>query len=247
MKPAITCLLSAVLLLGVALPVRADEEPGSSPNLSFGLAGSYGLYNNWQRKEGDMMMKHGFTRGYGGGIIFEKMFNNILGIHSGLWFNQLNLTMSMKQKITSTSINPMSLAYTKMDVTGWTIGIPLSLVTSLNASFFSFQIHAGIKYTHILQSEMTHNNILLMLYKRKMDMISLTYQSQFGFTLGIFFKFRTIAYVDLLFGAEGELYVTKLVKNDTGVTHLFGLTARAGIMFRTNVFPITAPAEQTAL
>ncbi len=247
MKHLIICLLSATLLLGVTLPVRADDEAGPSPNVSFGLAGSYGWFNNWQRKGGDMIMKHDFAPCYGGGLVFEKMFNNILGVHTGLWFNQVDLIMKMKQRITSLSINPMSLGYTKMNVSGWTISFPLSLVTSLNASFFSFQIHAGIKYTHILKSEMTHNNPILSIYRKKMDMMTLVYPSQFGFTLGLFFKFRTVSYVDIFFGGEAELFVTQLIKEDSDVTHLFGLTIQAGLMFRTNIFPIPAPAAQTAL
>lgn len=246
MKHIITCLISAALL-GLALPVRADDEPGPSPNVSFGLAGSYGWYNNWQRKGGDMIMKHEFVPGYGGGFVFEKMFNNILGIHSGLWFNQMNLVMKMKQRITSLTIDPMSLGYTKMSMKGWTISFPLSLVTSLNASIFSFQIHAGIKYTHILKSEMTHNNPMLSIYRKKMDMMSLVYPSQFGFTLGFFFKFRTVSYVDIFFGGEAELYVTQLIKDNSDVAHLFGLTVQAGVMFRTNIFPVSAPVEQTNL
>jgi hypothetical protein len=244
MKHLISCLLSAALLLGLVLPVRADDDTGPAPNASFGFAGSYGWINNWQRKGGDMIMKHDFGPGYGGGIVFEKMFNNVLGIHSGLWFNQIHMTISMKQRITSLNIDPMSLFYTKFENTGWTIGIPLSLITSINASFFSLQIHTGIKYTHIIQSEATHNNPILSLYRKKMDMMPLIYPSQFGFTLGLFFKFRTARYVDIFFGGEGELYVTQMIKDNSDVTHLFSLTVQAGIMFRTNIFPMPAPAEQ---
>jgi len=247
MKHLIISLVTAVLLLGAALPARADDETGPAPNVSFGLAGSCGWYNFWQRKGGDMIIKHEFAPGYGGAFVLEKMFNNIVGIHTGLWFNQIHLVLKMKSRITSLEIDPMLLAYTKMKVEGWTISFPLSLVTSLNASFFSFQIHAGIKYTQILKSKMTHNNQMLSIYSRKMDMMSLVYPSQFGFTLGLFFKFRTVAYVDIFFGGEGELYVTQMIKENSDVSHLFGLTVQAGVMFRTNIFPIPAPAEQAAL
>ncbi|HOT46661.1 MAG TPA: hypothetical protein PLM53_02325 [Spirochaetota bacterium] len=247
MKHLIISLFSAVLLLGAALPARAGDETGPAPTVSFGLAGSYGWYNNWLRKGGDMILKHEFAPGYGGAFVFEKMFNNIAGIHTGLWFNQMNLVMKLKSRITSLSIEPMSLAYTKMKVEGWTFSFPLSLVTSLNASFFSFQIHAGIKYTQIITSRMTHNNQMLSVYRRKMDMMSMIYPSQFGFTLGLFFKFRTVAYVDIFFGGEGELYVTQMIKHNNDVSHLIGLTVQAGVMFRTNIFPMTAPAEQAAL
>jgi hypothetical protein len=245
MKHLIICLLTAALLLGVVLPVRADDKTDPSPNASFGFAGSYGWYNNWQLKPGDMNMKTESAPGYGGAFIFEKMFNNYLGIHGGFWFNQMNMVLLIKGNNNSGSTDPMSLFYTRMDISSWTISFPLSLVTSLNASFFSFQIHTGIKYTQILTSEMTNNNPYLTVFRSHMDMMSLINPTQFGFTLGLFFKFRTPGYVDLFFGAEGELYVTQLIKENNDITHLFALTIQAGIMFRTNVFPI--PAARPAL
>lgn len=244
MKHLIISLVLAVMLPGATLPARAADDPGPAPNVSFGLAGSYGWYNNWQRKGGEMILKHEFAPGYGGAFVFEKMFNNIVGIHTGLWFNQMNLVMKLKSRITSLSIDPMSLAYTRMKIEGWTISFPLSVVTSLNASFFSFQIHAGIRYTQIIKARMTHNNPMLSIYRRSMDMMSMTYPSQFGFTLGLFFKFRTVAYVDIFFGGEGELYVTQMVKQNNDVSHLVGITVQAGVMFRTNVFPFSAAPEQ---
>ncbi|MBP7736641.1 MAG: hypothetical protein KA369_11760 [Spirochaetes bacterium] len=244
---SIRLLVVSLLLLGLALPVRGDDGAESPPNASFGFAGSYGWYRNWERKGGDMIMKYDFTTGYGGGLVFEKMFNNTLGIHSGLWFNNIELIYRLKTPITSANIDLMSLYYTKLNIKGWTISLPLSLVTSLNASIFSFQIHTGIKYTHIVTSEMTHNNPVLKIYKKKMDMLSLINQSQFGITVGLFFRFRTAPFVDLFFGAEGELYVTELLRTNSNLAHLFGLTGQAGMMFRTNIFPIPATAGQASL
>ena len=97
MKHAIICLLSAALLMGVMLPVYAADEAVTPPHISFGAAGSYNWYNGWQRRNGDMHMRNEFSSGYGGGLVFEKMFNNILGINSGLWFNRMSFIMKMKQ------------------------------------------------------------------------------------------------------------------------------------------------------
>ncbi len=238
MKHLIICFFSASLLLGAVLPGRADDGPGPAPNASFGFAGSYGWYNNWQRKPGDMNMKTEFAPGYGGAFIFQKMFNNYLGIHCGFWFNQMNLVFLMKGDNKSNPTDPMSMTYTKLESSGWTISFPLSLVTSLNASFFSFEIHTGIKYTQILTSEINTDNPFIKIFNDNIDMMSSLNTSQFGFTLGFFFKFRTTSYVDLFFGGEGELYVTQLIKENNDVTHLFALTIQAGIMFRTNIFPI---------
>ncbi len=247
MKESCIRLLAVALLLSLALPAQGGDGTEAPPNASFGFAGSYGWYRNWERKGGEMIMKYDFAPGFGGGFLFEKMFNNTLGMHSGLWFNNIELIQRLKTPITSANIDLMSLYYTKLNIKGWTISLPLSLVTSLNASIFSLRIHTGIKYTHIVTSEVTHNNPMLKIYKRKIDMVYMTNQSQFGFTVGLFFRFRTAAYVDLFFGAEAELYVTELLKTNSNLSHLFGLTGQAGMMFRTNIFPITAPAGQASL
>lgn len=240
MKHAITCLLSAALLLGVLLPAKGSDEAGSAPNLAVGIAGSYGWYNAWQRRKGDAHMTNEFSPAYGGGIVFEKMFNNIVGINSGLWFNHMTMSMGMRQPMTSLNFDPMTILTTKMNVTGWSISIPLTLVTSLNASVFSFQFLAGIKYTHIVEAEMKVNNPYII--KKKIDLLPLLNQPQFGFTAGIIFKFRVAQFVDVFFGGTGTLYVTQFIKEGNDISHLFDLSTQSGIMFRTNIFPI--PKEQ---
>jgi hypothetical protein len=161
MKHTITCLITAAVIMGSIQPLLAENEPESQPNASFGLAGSFSYYNAWERKTGQDHTRYEFTPGYGGGIVFEKMFNNILGIHSGLWVNRFNLDMKVKNSLQSLSIDPMAFFYTKLKVSGWSISLPLCLITSLNASFFSFNILAGIKYTHIVETQMKINSPFL--------------------------------------------------------------------------------------
>ena len=189
MKYTIICLTSAAVILGLILPVLAENEPESPPNASFGFAGSFGYYNAWERKKGDSHTRYDFGPGYGGGFIFEKMFNNLLGIHSGLWVNRFNLDMRTKQRFNPFSIDPLAYIPTKLKVSGWSISIPVCLITSLNASFFSFNFLSGIEYTHIVKSEMKLNNPLFS-YKRHLDLLPYLSQPQFGFNLGIILKFR---------------------------------------------------------
>jgi hypothetical protein len=236
MKHSIICLITAACILGPILPVLADNEPESPPNASFGFAGSFSGYNAWERKKGDSHTRYDFAPGYGGGFIFEKMFNNLLGIHSGLWVNRFNLDMKIKNRFNPFSIDPLAFISTKLKISGWSITFPLCLITSINASFFSFNILSGIQYTHMVKSEMKLNNPL-MSYKRHLDLLPYLSQPQFGFNLGIMLKFRVAQFVDLFAGVMGELYVTELVKGNSDFSLLFDLKALAGVMFRTNVFP----------
>ncbi len=238
MKHTITCLIAIAVILGPVLPLSAENEPERQPNASFGLAGSFGYYNAWERKKGDDHMRYEFAPGYGGGFVFEKMFNNIIGIHSGLWVNRSNLDMKVKPSLKSLSIDPLAFIHTKIKASSWYISFPLCLVTSVNASFFSLNILSGIKYSHIVDTHMKLNNPL-MSYRRYIDLLPQINQPQFGFTLGIVLKFRVSLFVDIFAGGIGDLYVTELIKNGNGMFLPFNLTLIAGVMFRTNIFPMS--------
>ena len=238
MKHTFTSLITAAVILGSILPLLAENEPESQPNVSFGFAGSFGYYNSWERKKGQDHTRYDFAPGYGGGFVFEKMFNNYLGIHSGLWVDRFNIDMKMKNSLKSLSIDPMAFISTKLVVSGWSVSIPFCLLTSLNASFFSFNILAGIKYTHIIDTHMKIRNPL-MTYRRYIDLLPYISQPQFGFNLGIVLRFRVARFVDIFTGGIGDLYVTELIKGNDSISLLFDLTVITGVMFRTNIFPMS--------
>lgn len=243
MKLPIISLLSSVLIICTISPARANGGNDTPPNASFGIAGSFGEYSAWERKKGETHMRYGFAPAYGGGLVFEKMFNNLIGIHSGLWFNRFSIDMQMKESWKWTSVDPMSFVPMKMLVTGWSVSVPLSLLISLNASFFSFNILAGIKYTHIVDTDIKLKSFMLT-YRRHFDLLPYINQPQFGFTLGITFKFRVARFIDLFVGGIGGLSVTEFIREGDDVSLLFDLTTTAGVMFRTNLFPI--PADVSA-
>jgi hypothetical protein len=237
MKRAIIILAASLLVMKGALPARAEAPAEPAPNASFGVAGSFNGYNAWERKKGSSHSVYSFTPGYGGSLVFEKMFNNILGIQSGLWFNRIGADITMKQPVNMLVFDPTSLVPMKLTIRGWSITFPLSLLVSLNASFFSLNILAGIQYTHIVQNEVELSGTASA-YRKRLDLLPYFSQPQFGFNAGIIFKFRITRYIDLFTGGTGKLYVTELIRENDDVALLFDLGAVAGILFRTNLFPI---------
>jgi hypothetical protein len=231
--------LSAAVIVSCFLnQARAQETSEKPPNLSFGIAGSYGYYSGWVRNKGSEDLHYSPAPGYGGGVVVEKMFNNILGVQSGLWFNRFSIDLKMRQKPDPFSINSITgLIPIKLSINAWSLSVPLSLITSLNASIFSFNILAGIKYTEIVESRVRIDNPLLS-YKKNFDLVPYLNHPQFGFTLGFNFKFRITEFVDLFFGGMGELYVTELIRGNSDITSLYAISALSGVMFRTNVFPM---------
>jgi hypothetical protein len=240
MKYSIISLVTAALfILSWAPPARADETTEEPPNVSFGIAGSFSGHGYWERKRDDQHAWARLAPGYGGGFVFEKMFNNLIGIHTGLWFNRINSDIRMKQRLTDlTNISIMNALPFKLVGKGWSLSFPLSLLLSLNASVFSFNILGGIKYTHILESSLKPDNRMFT-YKRTFDLLPHMNQPQFGFSLGLHFKFRITRFTDLFFGCNGDLYVTDFMKDRSGILLPYTLSVLSGVLFRTNIFPIS--------
>jgi hypothetical protein len=231
-------LSAAAIALCFLTHASAQETSEKPPNLSFGIAGSYGYYNGWVRSKGSEYLRYHPEPGYSGGVVVEKMFNNILGVHAGLWFNRFSIDLTMRQKPDPISLNSTTgLIPLKLSFNAWSLSVPLSLITSLNASIFSFNILTGIKYTEIVESRLRIKNPLLY-YKRNFDLVPYLNDPQFGFTVGFNFKFRITEFIDLFFGATGELYLTELISGSSDITSLYAVSALSGVMFRTNVFPI---------
>jgi hypothetical protein len=239
MKLLIVSLMAAYLIaLGEFHPVQADDTTENPPNASFGVAGSFNAFSAWERKKGDQYTGYNLAPGYGGGVIYEKMYNNLLGIHSGLWFNRLSLNIRMKQPLDPFAYNfPLNLLPMKLTVHGWSVSVPLSLIVSFNTSIFSFNILGGIKYTHIVESLGRPDNRVLS-YKRNLDIMPYINQPQFGFTIGFNLKFRIATFIDLFLGCMGNLYVTALIKGRNDTSLLYDINAVSGVMFRTNIFPM---------
>jgi len=239
MKLLIVSLMSAFLIaFGELHPVQADDTTEKPPNVSFGVAGSFNAFSAWERKKGDQYTGFHLSPGYGGGFIYEKMYNNLLGIYSGIWFNRLSLNIRMKQPLDPLAYNfPLNLLPMKLTVHGLSVSFPLSLIVSLNTSNFSFNILGGIKYTHIVESLGRPDNTALS-YKKNIDILPYLNQPQFGFTLGINLKFRIATFIDLFLGCMGNLYVTSLIKGRNDTALLYDISAVSGVMFRTNIFPM---------
>ncbi len=241
MKGLIISLISAAMVVSCGMHrLFAEEASDKQPNVSFGAAGSFNESSVWERKKGSQHFAYRFAPGYGGGVVFEKMFNNLIGINSGIWFNRVNLDTRIKQNLDPASLNnlsPLNFVAMKITISGWTVSVPLSLIVSLNTRIFSFNILGGIVYTHIVESDIRPDN-LMMQYKRSYNLLPLLNQPQFGFSLGVNFKFRVALFVDVFLGCTGNLYVTELFRGNNDIPLLYTINTFSGVMFRTNLFPI---------
>ena len=141
MKIPALLFLTVLLTASSIRSARADGDiTGTPPNAAFGFAVTASANNAWERKKGESHSRYKFAPGYGGGIVFEKMFNNTVGLQSGIWVNRIGIDITMTQPVNPLNITPNSLVSSllamKFKVDSWSIAVPLTLVTSINASFF---------------------------------------------------------------------------------------------------------------
>lgn len=197
-------------------------EKTNSPNISLGFGITGGYSSAWQHT-GDGEWGIGYN--YGGGIIVEKMFTNLLGIHSGLWFTE--------------SRDELKMDGVKMDTILRTLTFPLYLIVSVNKGIFSLNYLVGINVSQIIDCYIYNNE--KSTENKSAYVLNYISPYQLGIATGLNLKFRVSKHVDYFLGIIGEFYGTNFWRtndhwNDYG--HIYNARMQMGVLFRTNIFPI---------
>jgi len=207
---------------------KISDDRFSSRNVSFGFIGTFGAADILSIDSDVKTVEPGPT--VGGGFVFEKMFSNHFGIHSGLLYRY------MEFDITADVSMPDPLEAT------WsfhTISIPVLMILSANTENFSFNLLFGLTYMNIFQSEIENRSSVI--YDMEVQKaLSYTNPHQVTATGGINLKFRVTKFTDFFIGALADFHPTNLFRSGGGDDHLSIYSGRvmAGYMFRTDIFPI---------
>lgn len=166
------------------------------------------------------------------GLIFEKMFTNRLGIHSGFWFmhGRINFTSP------ADGTGGFSTSDAYVDIS--TLVIPADLIVSFNAGFFSFNLLTGLSFEQIIQSRMKVND--WPADPKDNDFLLEMNYFQIGLDIGFNLKFRVGRFTDLFLGAKGQMMLLPIMKDDNGGDNdnfSYNVQAFAGVMFRMSLFP----------
>ena len=222
MKKAIILLfICAALYLPSA--VMADE-PQPDSNVSFGFVLTGGYTSIWQRIGSENDWGWGYLAG--GGFVFEKMFTNRLGIHTGLSY-----IYSMTNLDPGDDIHAQATMHSLM--------APLYLIVSANRGIFSFNFLTGLDILVITDCSMHGDSD--MLPNKTAAVTQYLCPAQFGLAAGFNFKFRVAHYVDYYFGFIGDFYVSSLERRHEGYDsygHIYDGRLMTGVLFRTNLFPM---------
>ncbi len=228
------CFLAVAAILTSASLAYAEDtaiKKPNDPNISFGLGGSAGIFNA-AASTGSNRYKPDF--GYGWGLIVETMFTNTIGLHTGLWYQQINILMEMKSTTTGNT--------NELTSTANTLSVPLTLIASFNKGIFSFNFLPGIVFMYLIDDTIKSKDPTPS-GSSTADVTRYMGHAQFGFCVGMNFKFRVARYFDIFVGFMTDFYVTDLITEDNHdnsnrYDHLYGTKLLMGFLFRTNLYPM---------
>ena len=185
---------------------------------SFGFGSNVGFYNALV-VEGDVEWEPGL--GYGVDLIFEKMFSNNFGFHSGLSFIKAESEFKMTK-------------FNKNYKFSWyQIQLPILFFTSFNAEKVSFELLYGFKIAQTVQASLTDK----VTNKDFETLYNISYLN-YGVTLGLNIKFRISKFNDFYIGISSDFFPHNLVKSDDySKSYSYNSRLNAGFLFRTELFP----------
>ncbi len=207
-----------MLLFAVIEPAHAIVD-------AFGIQGSYG-YVNAHGTETDIDWKPGPV--FSVGITAERMFSKRFGIQSGLIFSD--------NKIDLSSFNAGE-TYIFDNSHFMMLSLPVLIVNSFNAGWFSFCLQYGLTPGYMLINEFNFTDTSTQTEGVHENTHDLWY-FQLAATAGITFRFRVGRFTDFYTGIMGNYHLTEIVRNAEGEnSRFYSALVTAGFMFRTDVFP----------
>jgi len=217
---ALIILLAAVLL---ASPLAARDS--EAPNASFGFAFQVGMFDVNQRTGSGAWEN---TLGYGGRLIVEYMFTDILGIHSGIGFtyNELSYRNFISDKPSYIRIYSVSME------------IPLCLVTAINTGPCTIEFLTGLSFaqTLSLRGHMKGTDSSGTYVNLTGNLLPYINSSNLGATAGVQFRFPISSSTDVFIGGIATYFFTDLFSDMNGqIANAYDLRASAGILFRTGL------------
>ncbi len=222
-------LIITFLMLSVSLYASdINKDAPVNRNFSFGFTGTAGLSELFSRDSDVETDNPGLTAG--GGLVFEKMFTNNLGLHSGIIYRYIENDITAGD-----TLNPFEASWSFHTLT-----IPFLMIISANMENYSFNLLAGFSYINIFDSTIK-NQSSLVYDMDSQKALSVINPHQAAITAGINMKLQLTKFSDAFIGIIGDFHPTSLFRSDhkdNEDLHIYGGRIMTGIMFRTDIFPI---------
>lgn len=197
--------------------LRAEQAPTSSMRASFG-AGVSGGYS-------DVVISGSTSETwspgpvYGGGIIFEWMWNEYFGLHSGVWFYRLS------QELEFEGSTDITKAYSNI------LTLPVYLIAAQQWGRFGISLLAGCDFGYIWDTELNNESSE---NPKRADITHYMNKNQFAVSAGLDFRFGIGRFTYLFVGGMASFYCTNFIDgDDRSDIRLYTFTAHSGILLRT--------------
>ncbi len=218
-------LTGIILLIGVTLAASdLNDNNNRSRNIAFGFTGTAGINGLHPRKSDIKSDNPGLTAG--GGLVFEKMFTNRLGFHSGVVYRYI------ESDLKDDAVNLLDASWSFHTIT-----IPFLMIISGETESGSINLLAGFSYINIFDSTLKNRDP----YTASGKALSEINPHQVAATVGINMKLQVTKFSDFFAGIIVDFHPTNLFRTDHGNSehlHLYGARIMTGFMFRTDLFPI---------
>jgi hypothetical protein len=207
--------------------VYSLESDKETPRVNIGAGGSFEYCNVNGTGNNNMGWQPGY--GYGGGIVFESMYSDTFGLHSGLWFTHSVIKAKFSDDKSGTGEKTTHTMKTNM------FTMPFYLITSLDSRFITLNLLAGLNLSYIVESRMKPSPDDEGSGSSNGDIKKYLGYGQIGAGAGLEFLFKITKFTRLFISFTGEYYFVSLISDqkDGSIDHLYGANARAGFMLST--------------
>lgn len=208
--------VSIIIVSNVSF-LRAEQGATSSMRTSFG-AGVSGGYS-------DVVVSGSTSESwspgpvYGGGIVFEWMWNEFFGLHSGVWFYRIS------QELEFEGSTDVIVADSNI------LTLPVYLTAAQQWGRFGINLMAGFDFGYVWDSELSNDSSE---NPKRADITHFMNKNQFAVSAGIDFRFGIGRFTYLFVGGMASFYCTNFIDgDDRSDIRLYTFTAHSGILLRT--------------
>ncbi len=156
---------------------------------------------------------------YGGGIIFEWMWSEYFGLHSGVWFYRVSQELEFESSTDVTTADSNILT------------LPVYLTAAQQWGRFGISVLAGFDFGYIWDTELSNDSSA---NPERADITHYMNKNQFAVSAGLDFRFGIGRFTYLFVGGMASFYCTNLIDgDDQSDIRLYTFTAHSGILLRT--------------
>ncbi len=211
-------IIALVFAAVMRMPAIASDDTGGTPLASFGAGATFGSYDVIATGSDQLIWKGG--TGYGGGLMFEYMWNQVFGIHSGFWYAVSTIELKFNEN------DPVTI-----DARTEHFWMPLYLITSYRSGMFGIGLLTGMNFMYVHKCEFLVDSPM---GSDEMDVTEYMRYDLYGIAGGLELKIGVTRFIDICIGGMAEIYARGFIKSTSRTQdYLYDFRFFTGVLFRT--------------